>query len=188
MIRRAALGGVIGPTAFIGAWSVLGATRADYSPIHDAISRLAELGSHTRPYMTAGFVTFGVAVPIYSRALRAALPGRAWVGAAVTGVATLGVAAFPLGGSATVERLHGVCAAIGYASLSAVPLTAAARFRGDGRSTAARWSVASGAVAAVCLVATTAGPAHGFFQRAGLAAGDTWLMISALMIMRTGTL
>jgi len=39
----------------------------------------------TRPFMTAGFVVFGVGVPIYSVALRDALPGWSWLTAAATG-------------------------------------------------------------------------------------------------------
>lgn len=187
-VRGAALGGALGPLAFIGAWSILGATRDGYSPINDAISRLAELGSDTRPAMTLGFVTFGVAVPVYAVALRAALPGRAWATAAATGIATLGVAAFPLGGSTAVERAHGVCAGIGYATLAATPLLASRRFAAAGRTAATRWALASGITSAACLVATTAGPAHGFWQRFGLAAGDAWLIGSALTILRKGSL
>ena len=63
----AALGGVVGPAAFIGAWSIGAAvTNREYSSIDDAISRLAAVGADTRALMTAGFITFGVALPVYS--------------------------------------------------------------------------------------------------------------------------
>ena len=40
-VRRAALGGVIGPVVFVGSWSGLGAITDGYSPLHDPISDLA---------------------------------------------------------------------------------------------------------------------------------------------------
>ena len=61
--RLLGLGGAIGPAAFISAWVIGGATKDGYSPVHDAISRLAAIGSSARPLMTAGFVAFGLAVP-----------------------------------------------------------------------------------------------------------------------------
>ena len=47
--------------------------------------------------MTAGFIVFGVAVSLYGVAVRRTLAGWAWLAAVVCGVATLGVAAVPLG-------------------------------------------------------------------------------------------
>ena len=94
--RLAAVGGIVGPAAFIGAWVVGSATKAGYSPIDDAISRLAAVGASTKPLMTAGFLVFGIGVPIYATALRRALGGLASVTAAATGLATIGVAALPL--------------------------------------------------------------------------------------------
>ena len=69
--RVAALAGVVGPAAFIGAWSVGAAvTSREYSSIDDAISRLAAVGADTRALMTTGFVGFGVGLPVYAWALR----------------------------------------------------------------------------------------------------------------------
>src|SRR5258708_7519274 len=67
---RAAVGGLIGPAAFVGAWALGGALKEGYSPTNDAISRLAAIGASTRPLMTSGFVCFGIAVPAYALALR----------------------------------------------------------------------------------------------------------------------
>ena len=136
--------------------------------------------------MTAGFVVFGVAVPIYALVLRRALQGGAWVAAIVCGVATLGVAAVPLGRGS--DGWHGTLAGIGYVALALVPTLAVMPLRRSGRR---RWAVTSAvlaAVAAACLVATTLGPAHGLFQRMGLAAGDAWLVMTALVILRWGRL
>src|SRR5216684_8341678 len=58
--RWLALGGVVGPAVFVADWAILGIVRPQYSPIHDAISRLAELGASTRPAMTAGFIVDGL--------------------------------------------------------------------------------------------------------------------------------
>ena len=36
------------------------------------------------------------------------------------------------------------------------------------------------AIAAVCLAASTLGPAHGLWQRLGLTVGDVWIVVTAL--------
>jgi hypothetical membrane protein len=182
MTRGLALGGVIGPAAFVGAWVTGGAATAGYSPVADAISRLAARGAATQPLMTAGFVAFGLAVPAYAAALRRAVPGRAWVAAAATGIATLGVAGVPL--ETGRDALHDACAVTGYATLAAVPLLASRPLAAVGRRRAARASIATGALSSVCLLLSLAGPAHGLFQRAGLTIGDAWLVTSAVAIIR----
>ena len=181
--RARALGGVVGPAAFIAAWSILGARKSGYSPIDDHISRLAAQGVTERPVMTAGFLAFGIGVPVYALALRRALHGPAWMAAAATGVATLGVAAFPLDGPAG-DSAHAVAAGLGYATLAATPLLAARPLARAGLERWSRFSWAAGAASGACLIATTVGPATGFFQRAGLTVGDAWLVASALAIWR----
>ena len=176
------MGGVVGPAGFVAAWVGAGVATRGYSPVHDAISELASVHAPTRTAMTAGLVCFGAAVPAYAAALRVSVPGRAWIAAATTGVATLGVAAFPLHHSPAIDTVHGACAAVGYASLALTPLLAA-------RSLAGRWATAStavGVLAGACLAATVLGPAHGFFQRAGLTIGDVWLAASAVALLRAG--
>lgn len=178
-----ALGGVVGPIAFVAAWWILGARTPDYSATRDAISRLAATGAPTQAAMTAGFVTFGVGLPLFGLALRAALRGPAWVLAAATGAATLGVAATPLGSPAG-GSVHGAFAALGYASLAGVPLAAAGPLAREGRRGWARFSVLAGVTSAACLLATTVGPRHGLFQRAGLTAGDVWVLAFAVELLR----
>lgn len=179
--RVLALGGVIGPTVFAAGWWTLGARRRDYSPVDDAISRLAEIGAPTRPAMTAAFVGFGVGVAIYAQALRANLPGRAWITATGTGVATLGAAAFPLGGPAG-DAVHGVMAAVAYATLVATPVLAAGPLARSGRRRFAASSGVAAVVSGACLVATALGTRAGLFQRAGLTIGDAWVFASALWL------
>ena len=178
------MGGLVGPTAFVTAWAV-GGTRIDgYSPVNDAISRLAAVHAPTQALMTGGFVVFGVGVPLYGLALRRALPGPAWAAAVTTGLATIGVAAAPLDVSSRVDLVHGAFASVGYASLAVLPLLAAGPLEQAGRR---RWATASrvaGIASGVALVATLAGSRHGLFQRLGLTIGDAWIVASAAAIAR----
>lgn len=181
--RAAALGGLVGPATFIAAWAVGGATTdRPYDPVDDAISRLAAIGADTRPLMTAGFVAFGVALPAYGWALRAALPGWAWLAATATGLATLGVAAAPLDRSHAVDLAHAAFAVTGYATLAATPLLAQRPLRRRGHRLLADAGVAAGAASAAALALTATGAATGLFQRVGLTATDAWLIASALAL------
>ena len=119
------VGGLVGPSAFVAAWLGAGAAADGYSPVEDAISRLAAQGAATRAVMTGGFVAFGIGVPLYAAALRRTLPGCAWVAATASGVATLGVALFPLDQSRAGDRMHAVFAGAGYAALALTPVLAA---------------------------------------------------------------
>jgi hypothetical membrane protein len=184
-IRLRAAGGVVGPVAFVGAWSLAGLSARHYSATQDAISRLAQTGAPTRVAMSAGFVGFGLGVSIYASALRSALDGPAWATALATGLATLGVAAVPLG-SPTRDAVHGCFATAGYITLAATPLLASVPLARAGRRAWARASVLSGIVSAACLVATVAGPSHGLFQRLGLGAVDIWIVATAIEIITTG--
>ena len=183
--RRAAWGGAIGPVLFVGAWSSAAAVTARaYSPVYDAISRLAERGADTRVLMSAGFVGLGVALPIYARALHRAVPGVAWLAATTTGIATLAVAAFPLGHSASGDTWHGVFAGIGYVTLASTPLLAARPLLRQGHRALAALGVVAGAVSTVSLVLTTTAAQKGLFQRVGLTATDLWIAVSAVTIAR----
>jgi hypothetical protein len=181
-----AWGGVVGPTVFVATWAVVGAARSGYSPVEDAISRLAETGTATRPVMTAGFVAYGVGLAAWAVALRSGSAGPAWIPAACCAGATLGVAAFPLRPDAS-GALHASFAVAGYAALAAVPLVASAGLGATGHTAAARASVAVGVVTAGLLAASAAGaPAHGLTQRAGLTLGDAWMVLSSAWLLRQG--
>lgn len=173
----------MGPVAFVVAWAVLGARKVGYNPIEDHISRLAAQGVAERAPMTAGFITFGVALPLYAVALRNAIGGKAWLAATATGLATLGVAAFPLDGPAG-DAAHAVAAGAGYATLAALPLVAAAPLARAGQMGWARSSWVAGGASAACLLATMAGPATGLMQRLGLTIGDVWVVASAVALLR----
>jgi hypothetical membrane protein len=182
-VRGGVLGGVVGPVAFVAAWLGAGLATGGYSAVEGAISDLAAVGAPHRGLMTLGFVVFGVAVPIYGLALRRVLPGWSWLAAVVCGVATLGVAAVPLGRG--TDGLHGAFAGLGYVALTLVPALAAPQFRRAGHL---RWWVGSctlAVIAGLSLLATTVGPAHGAFQRLGLTAGDAFLVASAVAVLRS---
>jgi hypothetical membrane protein len=163
------LAGVVGPTAFVAAWAIGGARRGDgYSPVQDAISRLAEVGAPTQPLMTAGFVTFGVAVPAFALGGRDELGPKATVALVAAGITTLGVAATPLGGD--VDTLHAVFAGSGYFAMAAAPVLAVRT----------RTTTAISVIAALSLAATRLDVANGLFQRLGLGVVDAWIVSRAL--------
>lgn len=183
--RTLAVGGIVGPVGMVGAWAVLGAVKDGYSPVEDAISRLAAVHAGTRLPMTAGFLAFGVGVPLYAAVLHDELPGRAWVTALATSIATLGVAATPLDVSPTVDLLHGGLATAGYVTLAATPWLAAPALTARGHRRAALASRVVAGLSGASLVATTVGPAHGLFQRLGLAVVDAWIVATAVWLLRS---
>ncbi len=177
-----AVGGVVGPVAFVGAWTLAGATTPGYSPVDNAISDLAAVDAPTRAAMTAGLVVFGVALIAFGGALREVLEGRAWIAAVTTGGCSIAVAATPLGGWSG-DEVHATFAGLGYASIVAVPLLAAASIAKTGRRGWARVSILAGVISAACLTASTVGPAHGLWQRLGLTIGDVWIALTAIFLI-----
>jgi hypothetical membrane protein len=180
--RARALGGVFGPAAFVTAWTIGGAVKHGYSPVEDAISRLAAVGAETRPLMSTGFVVFGAGLVTYASALREVVDGPAWVAAAGTGLATIAVALAPLERSSALDSVHAAFAAIGYITLAATPLLAARPLVRLGHRALAGCGVAVGAIAGVSLALTTSGLPTGLFQRIGLTSGDAWIIASAIAI------
>lgn len=186
--RWRALGGVVGPVAFVGAWCALGLRRDAYSPIHDPISRLAAVDSSTRWAMTAGFVAFGTGVALYATELAAAVPGKAATAAATaaatTAAATIGIAATPLG-SSLGGTPHAAAAGVAYAALAATPILAARSLSATAHPGAARASTAAGLATAAALLASVASSSgSGLLQRIGLTIGDTWIVASACVLLR----
>lgn len=167
----------------MAAWAVGGSRLAGYSPIHDAISRIAAVRSPERALMTAGFVGYGVAVGVGAVALRRSALRASWPAVAVNAVATVAVAALPLDRSAAVDRWHGVAAAVGYASISIAPLVAAPPLRHAGHRRAAALSLVIGATSGACLALTVATESSGLFQRVGLTVGDVWLVTTGLALV-----
>ena len=181
-VRVLALGGVVGPLAFVGCWIGAGRATASYSPFDDAISDLTAVGVPTRVVMTVGFVVFGLGLVAFGLALRDVLHGPAWIAAVVTGCSTIGVAATPLGGWSG-DDVHALFAGLGYASLVALPLFAAREFARVDRTGWVVLSVATAIVAAASLGASTLGAHHGLWQRVGLTLGDAWIVAVATCLV-----
>lgn len=182
--RRCALGGIVGPVAFVGTWSISGLVKARYSALHDPISELAAVHASTRIAMSTAFVVFAIGMCFYAWALRSGPAGPAWVTAATSGIATIGVATFPLHHSASVDRLHGVFAGTGYVTLAATALLSAAYLSRLGVHSWAGVAGVAGGVCAISLALTLVGSYEGLFQRVGLTAGDVWVVASAIALFR----
>lgn len=182
--RRLGWAGVVGPVTFVAGWVTAGAMTPGYSPVTRPVSRLAAAGASQRPLMTAAFLAFAAAMPVYAVAVRAALPGWTWLVALATGVTTAGVAAAPLGYSQPVDAVHAAAAATAYLAMAALPLAAAAPLARTGRTRAARVSAVLAMAAGACLTASSAGWAVGLLQRAGLTLVDAWIVATALAILR----
>lgn len=185
-VRLLALGGVVGPLTFVFTWAIAGASTSGYSPVDDAISRLAAVHAPTRTAMTIAFIVFGVGVIAFGLALRATQEGPAWIAAVATGASTVGVAATPLDALSS-DALHGAFATLGYVTLVSVPLLSARPLARSGRPGWARCAWILGACSAACLLASAIGPAHGFWQRAGLLFGDVWIVAAAVDLCIRGS-
>jgi hypothetical membrane protein len=177
------VGGVVGPTAFVLAWTISGFTNdSELSAIHDAISELAAVDVNTRWLMTVGFVTFGVGVGAFAVAVMWIIDTLTALALGAAAASTLAVAALPLGVSDTVDTLHGVAAGIGYVTLAFAPIAAYGPLRRMGRARLAAAGSIVALVAALCLTASlTSGPT-GVFQRVGLTILDIWIVVVATLI------
>lgn len=167
------LAGVAAPVSFVTAWAVAGTRVPGYSPVREHISELARVGAATRPLMTAGMVGFGVLAPLWATGLDRG--ARAAVTAA--GLATLGVAAAPLGAS-WGDAPHAVAAGAAYAAMAATPALGA----GLGAPRAARTASVLSALLLLGSLADT--PVTGLLQRAGLGVVDAWYVATGLRQLR----
>lgn len=165
---------MVGPATFVAGWAVLGNRLPGYDPTRDAISRLAADGAPDAGWMTAAFMAFGIGVPLFAVALREVDDGPAWATAAAAGLATLGVAAFPLDGWAG-DLPHDVAAGVGYVTLAATPLLA--------RGRAPRLSRLVGTASLACLALTPFVERSGLVQRVGLTLGDAWIVVAAVLLL-----
>jgi len=185
--RFAAGGGLLAPASFVGAWAVFGARREGYDPVEQAISQLARIGTPERLGMTAGFVAFGLLLPVFAARLPALLEaGRPLrTSMLVAGVSTLAVAALPLqreeGG--TGDLLHAIAAGTGYLAMAVSPALGARGLRRSGRRTAAALSLTVSGVSVAALVASVAGGPTGLCQRAGLGVVDAWFAACAVWVI-----
>lgn len=114
---------VAAPVLLIGGWTAAAARQTGgFDPVSQSISALAARGATDRWLMTAALGGVGVSYVVTALGLRdAALPGRVVLGCG--GVATVGVAAFPLSESGE-SVAHGVAASIAFVSVAAWPAVA----------------------------------------------------------------
>ena len=181
--RWRALGGVLGPVAFVTAWAVLGARTDGYSPVHDPISRLAAVDASTRVPMTAGMLAYAGGVALFAGELRAGASRSVAAAAYLSALGTLAVAATPLD-SALGGPPHAAAAGVSYAALGAMPLMAARPLAQRGHRGAAVASVVAGGGTLAALALSAAGSARtGLWQRAGLTLGDLWLVGAAAVVL-----
>lgn len=184
MGRAARVAGVAGPLAFVGAWAIGSVVKDGYSPVSDAISRLAEQGASTQPLMTAGFLGFGLLMPVFARGLGQALDSRAvQVAVTTSAVATLAVAAFPLSaeGGTTTDTLHNVAAGVAYAANVLGPIAAAPHLRSQA---ARRASYALSTAMTAALIGSVAlDDVTGLLQRTGLTLYDAWAVALAVLAL-----
>jgi hypothetical membrane protein len=182
-----ALCGILGPSAFVGAWLLGGALTDGYDPLADAISRLAAEGADTQPLMTSGFVAFGLLVPVWAQTLGRVLDDPRLRGSVTfAGIATLGVAAFPLtrAEGQPQDVAHAVAAGLGYLAMAVSPLIGAAALRRAGKRRAALASAVVGAVSSASLVGTLLVDGSGGLQRLGLTVVDLWYVVLAIWVLR----
>jgi len=178
-VTRAGLAcGLLAPAAFIGAWVAAGAQTPGLSAVHDHISDLARTDAPHRLLMTAGFVTFGLLLPLFALALAPALQVPALrLSVGVAGLSTLSVAAFPVD---TRGSLHAVSALLGYVATAASPALAAGALPRPARAA----SYAVGGLSAVALTVSVVGPDQGLWQRTGLSVVDLWYATVALALLQ----
>jgi len=120
---------VLAPIALIGGWSLAASRQpAGYDPVRDTISALAARGAVDRWIMTIALAVLGCCHIVTASGLRPArLAGR--IVLALGGLATLGVAAFPLPVHGT-SAAHAAFAFVAFGCLSTWPAPASARDAG----------------------------------------------------------
>ncbi len=183
LVRRLALGGIVGPTAFVTAWALgVVVNDRDLALVDDAISQLAHVDSNTRWLMTTGFVTFGVGVGMFAAAARSVLGSPPSFALAVAAVSTLAVAALPLGASDTSDALHGVAAGIGYLTLALAPIAARRPLGRLGHHRLALAGLVASTVSAISLATSLTPAPTGLFQRIGLTVVDVWIVVVATLL------
>jgi hypothetical membrane protein len=119
--RPAGVSAFLAPVLFLGGTAIAGLAWPAYHPVSQTISELAAGDAPTRVFMTIVFVLTAlchVVTGVFTRGV--GLPGR--VALVLAGVATLGVAVFPLPSVAGTSVQHRVAAIIGFVLLAIWPV------------------------------------------------------------------
>ncbi len=196
-VAVAAVTGVAGVLAYVGAWAVGGVVWDSYDPVRQAISELFAIGAPaaTRAPLVVGLVLSGVGLVAFGWAMDVGLPGRGRLGpglAVLSGVMTAAIVAFPCTagcpgyGTTFTDSMHVITAGTGYVALMLAPLAVAWRVRDH-----LRWLAVAGVVlgggALVLFVVRTAGfgtSATGLEQRVFNTTADAWYVLAAIALVR----
>lgn len=129
MIRRPAIvSALLAPVFLIGGTITAELLWADFDPVVQTISELAAGDAPTRVFMTVAFVLTGLChIVTGSFAVGFGKPGR--IALIIAGVATVGVAAFPLPTVATSSLGHTITAVTAFTALAVWPALAMRRSR-----------------------------------------------------------
>lgn len=126
--RPALVSSALAPVFFIGGTLVAEALWPEFDPVQQTISELAAGDAPTRVFMTIMFALTGLSHLVTSVfAVGIGRPGRIALGLA--GLATLGVAAFPLPTIATSSTAHTLAAMAGFVQLAVWPVLGMRRSR-----------------------------------------------------------
>jgi hypothetical membrane protein len=129
MIRRPAIvSALLAPVFLIGGTITAELLWTDFDPVTQTISELAAGDAPTRVLMTVAFVLTGLChIVTGTFAVGIGRPGR--IALMVAGVATLGVAAFPLPTVATSSLGHSITAVTAFTALAVWPALGMRRSR-----------------------------------------------------------
>lgn len=129
LVRRPAIiSAALAPFFFIGGTLVAEALWPDFDPVTQTISELAAGDAPTRVFMTIMFALTGISHLVTSVfAVGIGRPGRIALGFA--GLATVGVAAFPLPTIASSSTAHTLAALAGFVLLAIWPVLGMRRSR-----------------------------------------------------------
>lgn len=176
------------PVFLIGGWTVAQAARDGFDPVNQTISALAAVGAPHRWIMTAGLLGVGLAHLVTAAGLPVRPLGR--VVLALAGVATWGVAAFPIGdagaGTSGFPVAHGLWATAAFGLLALWPVTVATRRRG--------WPVHPVVAVAVSVVSASlvivfavrsGGATQGAWERVAAAQQALWPLV-VVLVLRAG--
>ncbi len=186
----------VGVTFYIASWALAGIWQDGYDPARQAISELFAIGAPLpgRILLVVALVATGIGLVAFGWALDARIRGAraAGIAAAVSGIMTVGVAAFPCtagcpgAGTSLNDTGHAITAGIGYTALVLAPLLLAATVWSRHRRLALV-SLGLGGLAAFGLVARTLGLApeySGLQQRIFNTLADVWYVVAAVWLLR----
>jgi hypothetical membrane protein len=176
------------PVLLIGGWTVAAHRQVTgFDPVSRSISALAALGGHDRWIMTAALAGVGVCHVVTASGLRpAGRAGRCLL--ATGGVATVLVAAFPLGPGGA-PAAHGIVAAMAFGALAGWPAASWSRRPGTPwplRKPVALIAAALLAVLVGWFASELGGGTHlGLAERWAAGAQALWPLVVAFGCMRS---